>query len=87
MVASSSLGSDIECIPRKPKTVFIFGSEGKGLRKLSRKKCDSIISIPTNKNAEFKIESLNVSNASYAIQKDILHFLPQIALLCVSTYK
>ena len=48
-------------IPKK--CLFVFGSEGKGLRKLTRKKCDSIISIPTNTNTEFEIESLNVSNA------------------------
>ena len=45
------------------KCLFVFGSEGKGLRQLTRKKCDRIISIPIKSNLEFKVESLNVSNA------------------------
>ena len=48
-------------IPKK--CLFVFGSEGKGLRQLTRKKCDRIISIPIKSNLEFKVESLNVSNA------------------------
>jgi len=48
-------------IPKK--CLFVFGSVGKGLRQLTRKKCDSIIAIPTNQNSEFKIKSLNVSSA------------------------
>ena len=48
-------------IPKK--CLFVFGSEGKGLRQLTRKKCDRIISIPIKSNSEFNIESLNISNA------------------------
>ena len=45
------------------KCLLIFGSEGKGLRELTKKKCDQILSIPMNHNDKFGIESLNVSNA------------------------
>ncbi|MDC1296484.1 23S rRNA (guanosine(2251)-2'-O)-methyltransferase RlmB [Alphaproteobacteria bacterium] len=45
------------------KCVIVFGSEGKGLRKLTKKECDEIISIPMKLNKEFNIESLNVANA------------------------
>ena len=37
------------------------GAEGKGLRQLTKKECDDIISIPTNLLNE--VDSLNVSNA------------------------
>ena len=45
------------------KCVLVFGSEGKGLRNLTKKECDSIISIPTQPELKYKIDSLNVSNA------------------------
>ena len=45
------------------KCVLVFGSEGKGLRNLTKKECDEIISIPIKKNERFKIDSLNVANA------------------------
>ena len=45
------------------KCVLVFGSEGKGLRKLTKKECDGIISIPINPNSSYFIDSLNVSNA------------------------
>ncbi len=48
-------------IPKK--VLLIFGSEGKGLRALTKKECDGMISIPMNLNAAFNIDSLNVSNA------------------------
>jgi 23S rRNA (guanosine2251-2'-O)-methyltransferase len=41
------------------KNVFVFGSEGEGLRRLVKESCDHLIKIDINKN----IESLNVSNA------------------------
>ena len=40
-------------------TGLVFGSEGKGLRKLSRDKCDAIVKIPLKNSG-----SLNVSNAA-----------------------
>ena len=48
-------------IPKK--CLLVLGAEGKGLRELTKKKCDGIISIPINFNTIFKIDSLNVANA------------------------
>jgi 23S rRNA (guanosine2251-2'-O)-methyltransferase len=48
-------------IPKK--CLLVLGAEGKGLRKLTKKECDRIISIPMNPNLFFKIDSLNISNA------------------------
>jgi len=45
------------------KCVLVFGSEGKGLRNLTKKECDTLISIPTKSNSNYNIDSLNVSNA------------------------
>ena len=45
------------------KCLLLLGAEGKGLRRLTKKECDSIITIPINPNLMFKIDSLNVSNA------------------------
>ena len=45
------------------KCVLVFGSEGSGLRNLTKKECDDIISIPMNTKNEFNLNSLNVSNA------------------------
>lgn len=41
------------------KNVMIFGDEGSGIRDLTKKSCDQIVSIPIEK----KVESLNVSSA------------------------
>ena len=45
------------------KCVFVFGSEGKGLRHLTKKECDTLVTIPMKLNKEYNVESLNVSNA------------------------
>ena len=45
------------------KCVLVFGSEGKGLRNLTKKECDELISIPIKKNKDFNLDSLNVANA------------------------
>ncbi len=44
----------------KNKNVFVFGSEGSGLRNNITNKCDALLKININKD----IDSLNVSNAS-----------------------
>jgi 23S rRNA (guanosine2251-2'-O)-methyltransferase len=41
------------------KTLFVFGSEGSGLRNLTAKRCDHLINVPIDP----QMESLNVSNA------------------------
>ena len=46
------------------KSVLVFGSEGKGIRELVKKQCDEILKLNTKSNAEFQIDSLNVSNAT-----------------------
>ena len=42
------------------KTVFILGSEGDGLRRLTAENCDYMLKLPISD----KMESLNVSNAA-----------------------
>ncbi len=46
------------------KSVFVFGSEGKGIRELVKKECDEVVQINMKKNSKFEIDSLNVSNAT-----------------------
>ena len=43
-----------------PKTAFVLGSEGDGMRRLTSKNCDYTIKLPMSD----KVESLNVSNAA-----------------------
>ena len=57
---SNKLINNVE-IPKK--CLLIFGSEGKGLRNLTIKKCDNLLKIPMNHIPNFKIESLNIANA------------------------
>lgn len=49
-----------DIVKKYDKYVFIFGSEGKGMRDLTKKKCDLIIKLPMNEKAE----SLNVANTA-----------------------
>ncbi len=42
------------------KTVFVFGSEGEGMRKFTRENCDYIVKLSMSDN----MESLNLSNAT-----------------------
>ena len=52
------------------KSVFVFGSEGKGLRSLTKDKCDFLINIEVND----KSESLNISSAfSIAAYKSFIN--------------
>ena len=45
------------------KCVLVFGAEGKGLRELTKKECDTLVSIPMQTKNDYNIDSLNVSNA------------------------
>lgn len=57
------------------KCVLVFGSEGKGLRNLTKKECDELISIPIKKNVNYNIDSLNVANAcSIALYEHFKNF-------------
>ncbi|NRA73587.1 MAG: 23S rRNA (guanosine(2251)-2'-O)-methyltransferase RlmB [Rickettsiales bacterium] len=52
-----------ECLHKfefTPKTAFIIGAEGSGLRELTQKNCDLLLKIAINESAE----SINASNAS-----------------------
>ena len=46
------------------KAILVFGSEGKGMRDLVKKECDEIIKLKMQKNTDYMIDSLNVSNAA-----------------------
>ena len=53
------------------KSVFVFGGEGKGLRNLTKEKCDFLVNI----EAHAKSESLNISSAfSIAAYKSFIKF-------------
>ncbi|MCK5673002.1 MAG: 23S rRNA (guanosine(2251)-2'-O)-methyltransferase RlmB [Spirochaetales bacterium] len=49
------------------RVVLVMGSEGKGLRELTRTKCDNLISIPAKGN----VDSLNVSVAAGIMMYEI----------------
>ncbi len=41
------------------RTAFVFGAEGRGLRRLTRETCDMLVKIPLSE----RVESLNLANA------------------------
>jgi 23S rRNA (guanosine2251-2'-O)-methyltransferase len=47
----------------KGKVVLCFGGEAKGLRRLSRERCDALVGVPMRG----KVESLNVATAAAAV--------------------
>ena len=47
-------------IDLKGKTILVMGSEGSGLRRLTKEKCDFLARIPISQ----AVESLNLSNAT-----------------------
>ncbi|MCP4725127.1 MAG: 23S rRNA (guanosine(2251)-2'-O)-methyltransferase RlmB [bacterium] len=68
-VYGSALGESIPIYSTRFNTplVLVIGSEGKGIRRLTKKKCDEIVSIPISG----KIESLNASVAAGIIMFEI----------------
>ena len=50
----------IESVKRFDKIVLVIGSEGEGMRRLTRESCDLLVKIPI----ALQVESLNVSNAA-----------------------
>jgi len=57
--SSDTANKDYREVDYKDSTAIIIGSEGKGMRDLTAKKCDHLIRIPM----KGKVESLNVSVA------------------------
>lgn len=57
-VNTNTQDSLMNVIDKYNKLVFIFGSEGQGMKDLTKKNCDLIIKLPMNQQAE----SLNVAN-------------------------
>ena len=47
---------------KNSKIVLVFGSEGRGLRRLTKERCDLLISISNNNDGNFT--TLNVSTAA-----------------------
>lgn len=55
-------------IEKNDKFVFIFGSEGKGMKDLTKKKCDILLRLPMSDGAE----SLNVANTTTIVGWEIM---------------
>ena len=60
----SSNSNEFTNINFSKKSILVFGSEGKGIRDLVKKECDEIIKLKIQKNTQYQIDSLNVSNAA-----------------------
>ena len=66
--SSDTANKDYTEIDYESSTVIVIGSEGKGMRDLTAKRCDHIITIPMNG----KVESLNVSVACGVVLYEVL---------------
>ena len=71
-LANGGAGNIFDLEKETGNIAVILGSEGKGLRRLTREKVDALITIPMNEESE----SLNVSNAAcitmLQLQKNII---------------
>ena len=66
--SSDTAKKDYREIDYQDSTAIVIGSEAKGMRNLTAKKCDHIITIPMNG----KVESLNVSVACGIVLYEVL---------------
>lgn len=60
-------GENLYTASLKGKIAFAVGSEGKGVRRLTREKCDVLVNIPTCG----KIQSLNVTSATTVLLAEV----------------
>ena len=66
--SSDTAKKDYREVDYQESTAIVIGSEGKGMRELTAKKCDHVITIPING----KVESLNVSVACGVVLYEVL---------------
>ena len=66
--SSDTAKKDYREVDYQDSTAIVIGSEGKGMRELTAKKCDHVITIPMNG----KVESLNVSVACGVVLYEVL---------------
>ena len=66
--SSDTAKKDYREVDYQESTDIVIGSEGKGMRELTAKKCDHVITIPMNG----KVESLNVSVACGVVLYEVL---------------
>ena len=66
--SSDTAKKDYREVDYQESTAIVIGPEGKGMRKLTAKKCDHVITIPMNG----KVESLNVSVACGVVLYEVL---------------
>ena len=59
-VNTNTKDSLTEVVRKYDKCVFVFGSEGEGMRELTKKSCDVLLRLPMRAGAE----SLNVANTA-----------------------
>ena len=71
---SQNINDIIGKISKNDKYVFIFGSEGKGIKRLIKENCNIIASVPNLPNTN----SINVSNAAAIVFHEI--YKRQLAL-------
>ena len=63
MGGGTAAGTDL-----KGRTVLVMGSEGEGISRLIRDKCDTMVSIPMNGH----VDSLNVSVAAGILMYEVV---------------
>ncbi|MDD3472421.1 MAG: 23S rRNA (guanosine(2251)-2'-O)-methyltransferase RlmB [Syntrophaceae bacterium] len=61
-------GTDVFDIDFTGRVVFAIGSEGKGVRRLTREKCDMLVRIPICG----KVQSLNVTSATTILLSEVI---------------